>query len=139
MKSQSKKNVEEKKIGRPTDYHDDIPVLLIEAMRNGKSVTRFCAQIGIAKQTFYRWLSEKPNFSDAFELAKNFCESYWEEWMVNNFTTKDINSTLVKLFMANRFGWSDKQDVKGDLDMKLKVSEEATQIKEIRESYKKEF
>jgi hypothetical protein len=106
------------KLGRPTDYNDSLPLKLFQAMTEGKSVTRFCADIDIARKTFYQWIDKYPDFSNAFEVAKEKCEAHWEEWLVNNFSNKDINSTLVKLFFANRFGWHDKSESKHEVSVR---------------------
>lgn len=99
------------KIGRPTKYHDKMPELLIEAMGQGLSVIRFCAQQGISKDAFYEWVKVHPLFNDAFIHAKQLCESYWERWLVENLANKNVNAILVKLFFANRFGWHDKKEI----------------------------
>lgn len=101
--------------GRPTDYTDEMPEKLLTAMFAGKSVTRFCRDIRISTPTFYLWVSKHSQFSSAFELGKNDCEAFWEDWLVENLGNKEVNSTLVKLFFANRFGWHDKTESKNDV------------------------
>ncbi len=102
------------KMGRPTDYSEEMPLKLYKAMTEGKSVIRFCRDVGIASSTFYLWVEKHLEFSSAFDLGKNNCEAYWEDWLVTNFENKNVNSTLVKLFFANRFGWQDKTESKKD-------------------------
>lgn len=94
--------------GRPSDYDKKYCELFIKASREGKSVTRFCADIGIAKSTFYLWVKTHDQFSNAFNHGKTYCEAKWEEWLCNNLDNKEVNSALVKLFFTNRFGWSEK-------------------------------
>lgn len=118
--------------GRPTDYREEYCEKLIEAMYEGKSVERFCRDIRIAKNTFYNWLKKYPELRDAFDLGRNDCEAYWEEWLVNRLESKDVNSNLVKLLMTNRFGWSDKQE------HKVEVDDTTNKLNEHKEAYKRE-
>jgi hypothetical protein len=104
--------------GRPSKYTDEMPALLLGAMKAGKSVVRFCADVGIAKSTFSLWCEKHVEFSIAFEEAKIQCESYWEYWLVNNLANKEVNSALVKLFFANRFGWHDKTESRHDVTVR---------------------
>lgn len=96
--------------GQPTKYTDDMPAKLIAAMESGKSATRFARDIRVHKDTLYEWAKVHPEFSDAFKKAKDYCEAHWEEWLVNNLDNKNVNAGLVKLFMTNRFGWTDKKE-----------------------------
>jgi len=104
--------------GRPTKYTPEIVPRLTIAMKNGLSVQRFCRDEHLSPDTFYRWVKEHSEFSDAFAIGKSECEAYWETWLVENITNKDVNTALVKLFMANRFGWSDKSESKHEHSLK---------------------
>jgi len=103
--------------GRPSKYRIEFIAELAAAMFIGKSVTRFCRDIRISKQCFYEWVKLHKDFGDAFEQGKDDCEAFWEDWLVENLANKDVNSTLVKLFMANRFGWSDKSESKHNVSV----------------------
>ena len=99
--------------GRPSSYKDIYPSLLIEEMgRKGLSVVRFCAlpELEVCKDTFYEWLKVHKEFSDAFRVAKNMCEAFWETRVLELWQGEKVNSPLVKLYMANRFDWHDKRD-----------------------------
>ena len=106
-------------IGRPSKYNDQMPRLLIEAMTEGKSVTRFCADNDISKETFYRWVSENSLFNDAFREAKQKCESHWEKWLIAHLGDKNVNAGLVKMYFTNRFGWKDKQEVENKTEISI--------------------
>src|SRR5689334_24184 len=100
-------------VGRPTKYTDEMPAKILEFMGKGRSVERFASSIGVHKDTLYEWVKVHPEFSVAFKLAKQDCEVFWEDWLVNNFIQKKgqtVNSNLVKLFMTNRFGWTEKKE-----------------------------
>ena len=97
--------------GRPTLYTDDMPDALFDAMSQGRSVTQFAAKIGVNRSTIYEWAEKHPEFSDAFSRAKEACEAYWETELQSMMYSRDVNAPLVKLYFANRFGWSDKAEV----------------------------
>lgn len=114
--------------GRPTKYTDDLPEKLIQAMYNGMSVERFCRQIRISKDTFYSWVKERKEFSDAFNLGRSDCEAFWEEWLVDRLESKNVNVVLVKMLFAQRFGWyeskqnqEEKNSVKDEFNEELKL------------------
>ena len=106
-------------MARPTEYTDEMPEKLVTEMYNGLSVERFCRKIRICKDTFYVWVKKHAEFADAFRLGRNDCEAYWEEWLIERLESKDVNSNLVKLIMANRFGWSDKAESKHEVKAEL--------------------
>jgi hypothetical protein len=96
--------------GQPTKYTADMPDKLIAAMESGKSAVRFAKDVRVHVDTLYEWAKVHPEFSDAFRKARGYCEAHWEEWLVNNLENKNVNSGLVKLFMSNRFGWTEKKE-----------------------------
>lgn len=106
------------KVGRPTDYRDEYPMKLFMAMTEGKSVTRFCSEVNVARKTFYEWVEKHEEFRNAFDAGREKCEAHWEEWLINNLSNKEVNSPLVKLFFANRFGWHDKIESKHDVSVR---------------------
>src|SRR5579872_2600981 len=103
--------------GRPTKYTDEMPELLYNAMKAGKSVVRFCSDQDISNDTFYEWLKVHKEFSEAFAVSKMKCEAHWEEWLIENMRNKDCNSVLIKMFFTNRFGWSDKKEVQQSVEI----------------------
>ena len=100
--------------GRPTKYKEDHCKEVIEYLRKGKSVTQFSAHIDVSKSTIYKWAEQHDMFSDALTRGQELSEAYWEGELANMMYSKDVNAPLVKLYFANRFGWSDKQEVKSD-------------------------
>ena len=68
---------------------------------------------GITRKTFANWLQLYPEFLNAYEEALTAGEAYWEESLRTDLMfNKDVNTALAKLYFANRFGWSDKQETK---------------------------
>lgn len=98
--------------GRPTKYKPEYCDLLVSMLSNGASLIEFCAEVGICKQTLYNWKDDNPEFLDSYTQAIVNGQAYWEKWLrTKGMTDNKANAPLVKLYFANRFGWSDKQEV----------------------------
>jgi len=99
------------KNGRPTKYKEEY-VELVQSMvgDEGWSVTVFAAHIGVSRECVYNWTREIPRFSDAFTRAQLASEAHWEKRLVNDMMfNREANPQMCKLYLANRFGWSDKE------------------------------
>ena len=55
---------------RPSKYEPAFCDLVIEAMREGFSLTGFAGQIGVAPSTLRAWANDFPDFSAACTIAK---------------------------------------------------------------------
>src|SRR6056300_398555 len=112
VKKTPKKTVKKtpKKMGAPTKYDPKYCTEIVEFMGSGKSLTQFAASIDVSKETVYAWIrdGDKPDFSDAFRLAKTKCEGKWHGKLEDFMENRNANAPLVKLYFANMFGWSDK-------------------------------
>ena len=75
-------------------------------MSVGATDTKIMATWGIAKDTFYRWLREKPEFKEAHERGLVMCQSWWEDRVSDSINNKFANSTLLLAMMNNKFGWA---------------------------------
>jgi hypothetical protein len=84
-------------------------------MAEGGSLLEWAVSIGVVRSTPYKWAEDYPEFSDALKQAQDIGEAYWTKRLRTDLMhTKDINAPLVKLYLANRFGMSDKTEVKTD-------------------------
>ncbi|CAN8138859.1 hypothetical protein THIOSC15_1190003 [uncultured Thiomicrorhabdus sp.] len=96
--------------GRPTSYKPEYCKLLEDMLSDGKSVIQFAAKLKVARSTVYKWVEDNKEFSDTFHKAKEYSEAYWENELQSMMYSRDVNAPLVKLYFANRFGWSDKKE-----------------------------
>lgn len=121
-------NVRRKKAGRPTRYvpsekdkvaeavyNTSHPELLLQLMSEGKLDCEIYAQMGIKKDTFYRWRNEYPEFKEAFELGLPRCEAWYVEkcrdcWMRGD----DKGFKYFIGIMNNKFGWGKDEAAKGN-------------------------
>lgn len=109
--------------GRPTKYTKDMPGKVYDYMAQGHSITEFAVFIGVNLDTVYEWAKVHAEFSEALKDAKVASQVYWEGRLKEMMTEQGVNSPLVKLYFANRFGWHDKQDtnIGGQKDNPLRV------------------
>jgi len=68
---------------------------------------KYCADIGISKQTFHNWVKEHEMFLDAYLKSKNFQANIM---MVNGMSGM-FNPGFTGLSMKNMHNWSDKQEI----------------------------
>ena len=103
-----------KKNGRPSKFEDSFCDIAIDYLRKGKSITQLAREIGVSKSTVYLWAEQHETFSDALQQGRELSQAFWEDELVDMMYNKDVNSPLVKLYFANRFGWSDKAETKNE-------------------------
>jgi hypothetical protein len=116
-KVSKKKEYEEKKLGRPTDYSDEIlgraGFYLLNYKEFGDaipSVAGLSHYLKIARSTIYDWASheDKKAFSDI--LGEILSDQ--ERTLLNNGLTGKFNPAITKLALG-KHGYSDKQEVTG--------------------------
>lgn len=100
--------------GRPTKYDAELCQQAIAYLKEGHSVTQLSREFDVAKSTIYKWAQEHKEFSDALTRGGELSQAYWEDQLTQMMWSKEVNAPLVKLYFANRFGWSDKTDTKVD-------------------------
>ena len=97
--------------GRPTKYSDEIQAKADAYVDGGFAevgdvvprLAGLAVEIGLTRETLYQWQKEKPRFSDTLARLR------WlqERLSLNGGLKGDMNSTIVKLLLANH-GYSDK-------------------------------
>ena len=108
------------KVGRPTKYNPKICDRLPSMFENGESVAEVCKELGISKQTFYRWEEEHTEFSDAKKEGIGRSEAWWNRLGREGASGEHaINPTVWIFNMKNRFGWRDKQDIEHSGGVKI--------------------
>jgi hypothetical protein len=126
---------------RPTDYDPNVhPKLLIKIMGiDGDSFTCFCAEVHIGRTTGYDWLKKHKEFKNAFDIANEKCEKKWRKELKSLMYRTDVNSALIKLFYANRFGMSDRVETHNTNDNNnLNAPAELGEVLDARKKYERE-
>lgn len=105
--------------GRPSKYKKKYCEELIKHMSLGFGFDSFAADVSVHKDTLYEWAKQHKEFSDAKKLGQAKCLKYWERIGILGASgkLKGFNPVAYIFNMKNRFGWSDKTDLKitGDL------------------------
>jgi len=110
--------------GRPTKYKPEYCQMLIDHMKTGLSYETFSAIINVMPATIYNWEKSQPDFLEAKKMA--FVESrvFWEkQGVIGLFSDKDgpkLNTGVWAFNMKNRFGWTDRQEVKQETTVAVK-------------------
>lgn len=102
------------KVGRPTDYKDEYNDIAMDFLSQGKSIIQLCGKLRVGRATIYRWAEQNKEFRDTLQLGKELSQAHWEDKLEGMMFNKEVNSPLVKLYFANRFGWSDKAETKNE-------------------------
>lgn len=65
----------------PTVYKEEFPVEIIRLATEGKSMVQIAAYWKISKRTLFLWKDDlnKPDFMEAYKIARTCNEAYWEE------------------------------------------------------------
>jgi predicted DNA-binding protein YlxM (UPF0122 family) len=98
--------------GRPTEYKDTYPQMLVEHMAEGYSFESFAGIVDVDRQTIYNWKDKHPDFLDAFRRGKSKMLLKDEETL-NKGIRGDIkaNGALMALKMYNCHNWTSKSEV----------------------------
>ena len=62
-----------KKLGEPTKRTPELIERICNGIAEGKSASSMCIEVGISKQTLWRWLDEDQELSDQYARAKELC------------------------------------------------------------------
>jgi len=112
--------------GRPTLYKPEYCDEIITLASEGRSITELAVCMGVNKSTLDLWADAHPEFAEAFEMAKQASQAWWEKqgregvWEVQGVpgATK-VNAALWSRNMAARFrvDWSEssKLELSGHL------------------------
>jgi len=137
-KTAPKKTVKKKNPGgRPTKYSDELCEKIVSYFKCGMSIAEICLELDICKQTFYTWCENHKKFLDSKKKGEFFSEGWWMKQARINLKDKDFNATLFYMNMKNRFGWSDKQEVKMNASVTNKDIQKAT-MEAIKAKHKKD-
>lgn len=102
------------KDGRPTKYKPEYCDDIVEYMGKGHSLTSWCADHDVIKETAYNWMREHPDFLIAFKKAQALAQKHWENMLHLTAAGKLKGNLGAQIFwMKNRFRdeWKDRQDL----------------------------
>lgn len=114
MATPRKKPEDKLKVGRHTKYNPAFCQGIIDFAAQGLTYTQFAASINISRETLYRWLDEYPEFCDAKKEADAKMNAWYEHFLQQNLSNKDVNVGLLVWFTKARLRWQEpfKEEVK---------------------------
>ena len=91
--------------------------------REGMPLSRLCADVlKVPYRTYVDIRDRDENIRDAHEEYHSLCLAYWEEMGKTALETNaKFNTPLYKLFMTNKFGWSDRQEIDQKVNQKTTI------------------
>jgi hypothetical protein len=98
-------------------YDEAMLPIIIQLMSKGSTPVQVAAALHVPVRVFQNWLyNTEPKYNDlrdAVEMGMTACEAYWEsvgqQAMVGEI--KDFRDSIYKLYMGQKFKWSEKQEI----------------------------
>lgn len=92
--------------GRPSVYKDTYPDELVDLMALGRLDVQIYAKWDVSKDTFYRWLNEKPELREAHNRGLAKCEAWYICKAQEALEAGDDKGFKYFIsLMNNKFGW----------------------------------
>lgn len=73
------------------------------AANEGASVVQMAARIGVTRQTLHNWAAQYPEFLNAFTLAREASQAWWEDQARDGLKDRDFNAALWAKVTGARF------------------------------------
>jgi hypothetical protein len=99
--------------GYKSKFDPDIHIpMLMEHFAEGKDVMSFCATAEMCRDNFYEWIDNYPEFSKAYDQAKDLAFRWFEKQAKDGMTAQYFNQSLWSLMMKNRFGYTTERKIR---------------------------
>ena len=98
-------------------YKDEFCEKVVTHMADGLSFDSFGGEIGVSRQTLYRWIERYPEFADAKSQGDMKCLLWWEKIGRSGLVgkLKPFNAVVWVFSMKARFGRIGWRDIPEDL------------------------
>src|SRR5689334_3851749 len=121
--------------GKPTLYKEEYCEKVIELLKEGASIEEIGLELNCGYSTVYQWMKDHKEFSEAIKKGREFSHAWWLKEGRKALRDKDFSYTGWCMNMKNRFGWTDKQEVKAELE----VSETTNKLDDSRKDYGRDY
>lgn len=98
------------KIGRPSKYEPEYCGILIEAAREGLSLTAFAGMVEVARSTINEWMAAYPEFSEAVKRHASIRTLTLERGLLASDMGPRVTARIFALKNAAPDEWRDKQE-----------------------------
>ena len=121
-KQRAAENKEKKavKLGDPVEVVAEKKKAFLDTARaNLGFISATCKAIGIAPNTFYKWMAEDPDFKAAYDEVYEDRREFVESSLYKQIKAGNTTATIFAL--KAKFGWEDHQkiDVKADTNISI--------------------
>jgi hypothetical protein len=83
---------------------------------NGEDVVEVCAELGICRTTFYKWVKKYPEFAEAYKNSKDIAKAWWLKLGREGACGKsDIVPAVWVFTMKAKFNYSETMNVNTNL------------------------
>lgn len=73
----------------------------------------------LTEKLWYRWMEEEDEFCQTIKKGRALSQSWWERNGRKGLKDKEFNYTGWYMNMKNRFGWSDKKEIKKESNVSV--------------------
>jgi hypothetical protein len=87
--------------------------------RNGLTDKQMCENMGISKDTFYKWKRENSDFADLLKENKDYADTQVENALYKAAMEGNTTAQIFWLKNRRRDNWRDKQDVEVSGDISI--------------------
>lgn len=119
--------------GRPTKYKPEYCEMVVEHMKNGKSLTSFAASIGAYRDIIYAWQRANPEFLHACKHAQALSQQWFEDFANQAMTGRlfdpeykgkydKYNPNMLQFLMSRRFRDYNKETQKDESSKNLNIN-----------------
>ena len=95
------------RFGRPSEYRPEYCQMVIEHMKQGKSLTAFAGSILVDPTTVYDWIERHPDFSHAVARARGARVDWLETKLLASRKGAETTAAIFALKNASPLEWRD--------------------------------
>jgi len=108
--------------GRPTDYKPEYCQMIIEHMKQGRSIKSFGSVVNACENTIHSWKEKNPEFLRSIKVGEQHSFAFWERLGIAGAAgkVKNFNAASWIFNMRNRFGWRDNVEINTTQPIEIK-------------------
>jgi len=107
-------------------YKEEYKTLIVDLLKQGKTLTAFRVKYGIPPTTLYQWREQHPDFDAACIQAIEASRSFWEDVLENGVLDgeRKLNHQSLQFLLKNRYRkeYGDKQQIDVSADVKQTIT-----------------
>lgn len=89
---------------------------LINLYSEGYSDAEVAAEMKITVREYYKQIEDNPVFAKLVEFGRTLSLAWWEGQARKNLTNKQFNTPLWVFNMKNKYGWTERTEVKSEVE-----------------------